>query len=96
MAQTTILAAAQTAGTSTDITVADGSSVKVGLFAATGTGPIPAKVLATVYEDTPGDDNPIAQLSGANPTVVLTGPGTYRVSRPSIAHLGVDVGVYTE
>lgn len=96
MAQTTILAAAQTAGTSTDITVADGQTVKVGLFAATGTGPIPARFVATVYEDTPGDDNPVVQLHAGAPTAVLAGPGTYRVVRPSIAHLGVNVGVYTE
>lgn len=93
MAQSTILAAGQTAATSTDIVVADGESVKVGLFVAAGR--VPTGVQCTIVEDTPGADNPVGLL-GAALSVVIAGPGTYRVLRPAIGHIGVNVGVFTE
>lgn len=93
MAQSTILAAAQTAATSSDVAVAAGSVVSVGLFCS---GTLPRGRLATLMMDTPGADTPVAELSAAYPVHVLSGPGTYRVVRDNIAHRGVDVGVFTE
>lgn len=94
MAQETILAAAQTAATSTNIVVSAGSSVTVGMF--TTSGAIPAFVGMQIMHDTPGGDLLVGVLDLARPAQVLDGPGTYRVVRPNISAHGVDVGVYTE
>lgn len=91
MAQATILAAATAAGTSTDIVIASGSSVTVGLFVASGG--VPPQDYATVMQDTPGGDNVVTNLSGARPSTVLAGPGTFRVLKPVTS---VAVGVFTE
>lgn len=94
MAQTTILAAGQTAATSTDVVVAAGSTVTIGIF--TSSGPVPAGVEIDVRIDTPGADNFAAKLTHANQVTVISGPGTFRAYRRNIAAYGVNVGVYTE
>ena len=91
MAQTTILAAAQTAGTSTDITLAENNTCTVGIFA---TGEVPPLARFSVREDTPGTDNFVIHLHAQNMSTVLAGPGVFRVYRPDISAYGVDVGVY--
>lgn len=93
MAQTTILAAANTAGTSSDIVVAAGAVVTVGIFSAAA-GALPADVAMQVMQDTPGADNHAATLNNSRRTAVLTGPGTFRVRRP--AYTGTAFGVFTE
>ena len=93
MAQTTILAAGQTAATSSDVTVAAGAAVTVGLFADVA---VPPRAVATIYIDTPDGDQFVKQLQGGQPEVI-SGPGTFRVVRKaSVSKWGVDVGVYTE
>ena len=92
MAQTTVLAAGTTAATSSDIVVAAGASVTVGLFTADAGG-IPGNTSAQVYIDTPGSDRIIETLSGNRPTAVISGPGTFRVKRGVAV---VSVGVFTE
>lgn len=79
------------AGTSTDITIASGSSVTVGLFASSGG--VPPQDYATVMQDTPGGDNVLCNLTGVRPSVVLSGPGTFRVVKPVTS---VAVGVFSE
>lgn len=79
------------AGTSTDVAIASGSSVTVGLFVASGG--VPPQDYATIMQDTPGGDNVVANLSGAKPSAVLSGPGTFRVVKPVTS---VAVGVFTE
>jgi len=92
MAQTTILAAGNTEAESTEIAVAAGASITVGIFAAAG--PIPATAVGTVKQSTPGAKNPIVQLTNYKPSEVLVGPGTYTVKRR--AHEGAAVGVFIE
>jgi len=92
MAQSTVLAVAATSATSTDIIVAAGNVVTVGIYAA-------ATVLqegqrAIVYQDTPGADVFVAELSMDRPSTVLAGPGTFRVKRPALSVTGI--GVFTE
>lgn len=92
MAQATILAAGTTAAASTDIVVAAGALVTVGIFAA-------ATVLekgqrAIVYLDTPGADVQVAELNMDKPSTVISGPGTFRVRRPALT--GTGIGVFTE
>lgn len=94
MTQATILAAAQTAATSSDVVVAAGSSVTVGMFTVSGV--LPAFVGMSIMLDTPGGDLLVGVLDLARPAVVLDGPGTYRVVRGDITAQGVDVGVYSE
>ena len=94
MSQNTILAAGQTAATSSNVVVAPGAVVTIGLF--TSSGPVPSGVEIDVRMDTPGDDNFVAKLTQANQTTVISGPGTFRAYRRSIAAYGVNVGVYTE
>lgn len=92
MAQTTILAAGTTAATSTDVAVAAGASVTVGIFTASASG-IPGNTGVTVYIDTPGNDVVAAELTGNKPTAVISGPGTFRAVRGVV---GTSLGVYTE
>ncbi|SDO72673.1 hypothetical protein SAMN04487957_110138 [Halomonas shengliensis] len=93
MAQATVLAAGTTAATSTDIVVAAGESVTVGIFSAAA-APVPAGAGFTVAQDTPGADNIVARLGQQQRATVLAGPGTYRVSRQ--AYTGEAFGVFTE
>lgn len=90
MAQTTVLSAGTTAATSTDIVVAAGSVVTVGLFSAVK---VPASVRCPVHIDGPTGSQVIGALSGNNVTLTLSGPGTFFVTRPVV---GVSVGVFTE
>jgi hypothetical protein len=93
MAQTTILAAGTSSATSSDVVVAGGDLVSVGLFSDSA---IPPSIELYVRMDTPGGDNQVARLSSASQTTMLVGPGTYRVVRKDISAIGVSVGVYTE
>lgn len=92
MAQATILASGTTAATSTDITVAAGATVTVGLFTADAAG-IPASHSAVVMQDTPGGDVAAFDLTGAQPSQVISGPGTFRVTRRAGT---TSFGVFTE
>jgi hypothetical protein len=93
MTQTTVLAAAQTAATSSDIVVVAGTPVSCGIFA---TGNIPAAVIVDLCADTPGTDNLVFKLTAQTPIICISGPGTYRAYRRDISAHGVDVGVYKE
>jgi len=98
MAQSTILAAGNSAATSTDIAVAAGATVTVGIFSAAG-NPLPVNVQFTVWIDTPGADQRVTSLglsTGADTVVAtqLSGPGTFRVTRP--AYTGEAYGVFLE
>jgi hypothetical protein len=94
MPQTTILAAGQTAATSTNVVVAAGDVVSVGLFTAAGA--VPSGVEIDIRMATPGEDNFVAKLTQANQTTAISGPGTFRAYRKNIAAQGVNVGVYVE
>ena len=93
MAQTTVLAAAQTAAQSSDIVVAQGTVVSVGLFAAVD---VPSTVRCAVFIKGPAGAQFIGALTGNTPTMLLSGPGTFYVSRPSLTAIGVNVGAFTE
>lgn len=95
MTQATILSAAQTAATSTDVELAAGEKIKVGLFTDNALGIFPRKYEYWLVEDTPGADNRVVDLAKVTSQVVV-GPGTYRVVRPDISANGVNVGVFTE
>lgn len=94
MAQNTVLAAAQTAATSSDIVVAAGSVVTVGLFSTSGS--IPPGFECLIDQDSPGGDIYVGKLSHSCRQTVLSGPGTFRVRRPLITSIGVNIGVFTE
>lgn len=93
MAQSTVLAAAQTAAQSSDITVAVGAQVTVGLFASSD---VPLPVRCSVWLKGPSGAQFISALTGVNTSTVLSGPGTFFVRRPVISDYGVNVGVFTE
>ena len=93
MTQATILAANTTAATSTDIAVAAGAVVTVGIFSASE-AQLPMGVNFTVMVDTPGADSVEAVLDNQRRTVQVNGPATYRVKRP--AYTGTAFGVYSE
>lgn len=95
MAQSTVLAAAITAGTSTDITVAAGSVVKVGIFCADADASrLPASAEFKLKEDTPSTDNTLIQFTDQKRSYLITSPGIYRVTRN--AYTGTAFGVYVE
>lgn len=89
MAQATLLAAAKTAATSTDLTVASGASAVIGIFTDTADG-IPQSDIVRVYQDTPSVDLYLFTLTANCPVRTLPGPGTYRGIRPvTVANIGV-------
>lgn len=92
MAQNTILAAGTTAATSSDVVVAAGVTVTIGIFTDNAAG-IPGNTGVEVYIDTPGLDRNMFGLSGARPVQLVTGPCTLRAIRPVVS---VNVGVFTE
>ena len=91
MAQSTILAAGTTAAVSSNISVAAGTSIIVGIFVDSGN--IPNGVQLNLVMDTPGQDVSIAKLTTSTPAVLLTGPGTFRVIRAAIT---TAVGSFTD
>jgi len=93
MAQSTILAAGNTAASSTDVVVAAGDTVTVGIFAAAG-GSLPASVAFRVEIDTPGTNAFVNKLTQTNRVTVIAGPCTARVRRP--AYTGTAFGVFLE
>ena len=93
MPQSTILAAAVTAATSTNVTLASGVSAILGIFSATPNA-VPAGVAFTVLQVTPGADNVIASLGAGSRSSLVTGPGTYRVRRA--AYTGAAFGVFAD
>lgn len=97
MAQSTILAAGNTAATSTDIAVLSGDVVKVGIFCADADrSRLPATAIFLLLEDTPAstNDNVVARFGDDQRSYLITAPGTYRVSRT--AYTGTAFGVYIE
>lgn len=98
MTQSTILAAGITEATSTDIVIAAGATVVVGMFCSDADKPLNYKDLTApkfeIMQDTPGADNSIFVLNHAKPSTVLSGPGTYRVKRT--AYVGKPFGVFLE
>ena len=94
MAQTTALAAGTTAAVSSDIVVAPGATVTVGVFTATAGGKFPDGAPFALEQITPGQPNVIATLDNARRAQVITGPGTYRVRRP--VYTGAAFGVFVE
>lgn len=92
MGQSTILASGTTGATSSDVPVAAGSVVSVGVFMSSGVA-LSQGPLAVVMMDTPGGDIPIKTLTEAEPATVLSGPGTFRVVR---APCSVAIGVFSE
>lgn len=95
MAQTTPLAAGQAAATSSDIVVAAGASVTIGLFTDHPSGAVPGRFEYWLMADTPAQDRRVVDLGKVAPQVI-SGPGTYRVIRPDISANGVNVGVFVE
>lgn len=92
MAQNTILAAATATGTSTDVVVAAGSQVTIGIY-TTDAGGIPGDARVQVYIDTPSQDKLLFALTSNAPVQVLSGPGTFRCVKPASA---VAYGAFTE
>ena len=93
MAQSTLLAAGHTAATSTDLVVAAGAFATIGVFSA-AVGRLAQDGIFTVMQDTPGVDNNVTTLDNTRRSVVLIGPGTFRVTRT--AYTGTDFGVFGE
>lgn len=93
MTQTTILAAASTLATSTDVVVTPGTFTTIGIFSA-AEGRLPVDAMITVYQDSPGVDNIVQTLNNERRSIVLIGPGTYRVIRQ--AYTGTAFGAYSE
>lgn len=93
MARTTVLATGVTAADSSDIVVAQGQTVTIAIY-QDGAGLYPLDVRFTLSQVTPGIVNPVAVLSSSPRQLLVTGPGTFRVSRP--AYTGTPFGVFTE
>ncbi len=84
MAQVNTLDDTTSAGTSTDILVAAGESVTVGIYTADAGG-LPANAYINVFIDTPGNDILEFQLTANDPIRVIAGPCTARGTKPASA-----------
>jgi hypothetical protein len=93
MTQSTVLAVGDTAAISTDIIVAAGSAVTVGIFSVVASH-MPGGIAFSISMKTPGADTVVATLDGSRRQVVLAGPGTFRVRRPD--YTGTAFGVFIE
>lgn len=80
MAQSTILASGTTAATSTDIVIAAGDSVTVGIFSADANDITDGSF--SINQVTPGAAVTIGSLNLYNRSTQLFGPGTFQVKRP--------------
>lgn len=93
MPQSIILAPGNTSAASSDIVIAAGDVVTVGIYSAADAA-LPVSAQFSVVQDTPGADNVVDYLVGAKRAVQLMGPGTFRVRRP--AYDGAGFGVFLE
>lgn len=93
MAQAVNLAVGATGATGSDITVASGAFVSVGIYR--DAGELNAGARATIFQDTPGADVQIGILDENNPVQVVVGPGTFRVTRVSNSN-AENYGIFTE
>lgn len=89
----TILAPGTDAAVSSNIVVAAGKSVVVGIYSTVAAG-LPGFVSFQIVQATPGVDNVVATLYNHNRAVSLVGPATYRVKR--IAYTGTPFGVFMD
>ena len=97
---TSILAPAQTAGNSSNITVGDDEQVVIALYTTTGVDVPPGPALGLQRQDINGNFITVATagygqifLSRGCQQLVLTTPGVYRVVRPDITAWLTDIGV---
>lgn len=95
MALETILAAAQTAATSTNVTLLDGETLSIGLFTDSVNGEYPTRFEIWLMQDTPSADRRVIDLAKVPPQVIA-GPGEFRVVRPVISAGGVNIGAFTD
>lgn len=91
---TQILAPGVSVATSSDVTVAAGATEILSLYCATAA--IPQDCVFTILQDNPGTtDTPVGRLDFSRPSVVVEGPGVYRVRRDFAGAAGTSVGVCT-
>lgn len=88
---TQLLAPGLTAASTSDITIAAGDSVLIGIFSSTP-GNLPATGDFVIEYITPGAPNIIGYLNNANRSILLNAPGTYRVRR--VEYVGHPFGVF--
>jgi hypothetical protein len=93
MTQSTILAAGISAAPSTDVAVAAGAMVTVGIFSADAGSLSPGNDFSIV-QVTPGAENYVGALNNSYRATQLSGPGTFRINRPALA--GTAFGVFLE
>lgn len=85
---TQILATAATAAPSSDLVVADGESLTLGLK---GVVDGQARVLVELKDDA-GAYNVVSEITSHDPKTLIVGPGTYRVTRVAGGTCGVFSG----
>lgn len=88
MAAAELIAAGSTAANSSDVVIASGDYLVVGLKGQTSPT---ARVIIKLKDDA-GAYNNIYELNSDRPAAVLTGPGTYRLSRLATGTCGVFSG----
>jgi len=93
MAQTISLAPTVNNADSSNIVVASGAQVVIGLYVASGQLSDAGEFSATVKQVTPGSPNSIIKLSSAVPSEVFKGPNTFLVTKTQTL---VAVGVFSE
>lgn len=92
MAQTTIIAAGQTAAVSSDVAVASGGSARLSIHGASA---LPRNICLAVVQVIDTTEKVFGQLDWINQSIEV-GAGTWRVKRPLITDYGVDVTVTSD
>lgn len=93
MPQASILAPGNTDATSTNVVVAQGAVAVIGIYSAAA-GTLPPGNQFSVVQVTPGADNFVVSLGNDRRTVMVSGPGTFKIKRP--AYTGAAFGAFSE
>jgi hypothetical protein len=93
MPQTIVLAAGTAGGTSSDIVVPAGAEVVIGAFASVGSISESPNYVARIMQVTPGQPNQVGQIDFATPSLLVSGPGTFRVIAGSSR---ISIGIFTD
>lgn len=93
MTQTTILAPGSAAAASSDIDLAAGVVVAVGIYSEEDA--YPRNFSFAIMKKTPGEPHYMGQLDGNRRATLLEGPGTYYVLRPELT-AELEFGVYKD
>lgn len=93
--RTPVASPAQNYRVTTDVEIAQGASLTIGLYTDRPDGEVPARFEINLYQKTPGGPRLICDLAKVPPRII-DGPSTVYVVFPDVSAGGVNIGLFTE